>query len=263
MMSTDDGEVGVPRVLEMLWGREPPRRRGPKPAHTIRDLGAAAVRVADSEGLAAVSMGRVAAELGVTTMALYRYVDAKDELQTVMLDSAYGRPPTSTRPRAGWRSRLEAWCRASRAQLLRHPWIVQIPITEPPLTPNTLLWTEAGLQALRSTQLTEQEKLSCILLADVYVRGHVQLSTAMARATDDSELTRHQADVQYVRRLARLTDEQNYPGVRAAMLSGALEDDDDFAEEDFTFGLTTVLDGIAARIERTGRRASRPGRIHR
>lgn len=244
----------VPRVLQLLWARETPRRRGPKPAHTIRDLGQAAVRVADTDGLAAVSMSRVAAELGVTTMALYRYVAAKEELQAVMLDTAYGRPPAIATPRAGWRRRLEAWCRASREQLLCHPWIVQIAITEPPLTPNTLLWTEAGLQALHSTPLSEQEKLSCILLADVYTRGHVQLTVALARSHDQSELTPHEADALYVQRLADLADEQSYPGVRAAMLPGALEDGGDFSEEDFAFGLTTVLDGIAARIKRAAKR---------
>jgi AcrR family transcriptional regulator len=235
----------LPRVLQLLWGRAEPRR-GPKPAYTITDIAHAAVRLADEQGLPAVSMSAVAAELGATTMALYRYVDAKDDLYTAMIDVAYGAPPVG-RARGGWRRQLEAWARANRGALVRHPWIVQIPVSDPPLSPNALRWMERGVSSFAGTPLSEQQKLSCLLLVEVYVRGQVLLSTGLA----DSATAAADADGSvYTRRLAQLIAGDEFPGITAALQSRALEDDDDFADTEFDFGLATVLDGIAARIER-------------
>ncbi len=82
----------LPRVLQQLWGMEGPARPGPKPTFHISDIGAAAIKLADEAGLGAVSMSKVAAALGFTTMSLYRYVDSKDDLYVVMLEEAFGRP---------------------------------------------------------------------------------------------------------------------------------------------------------------------------
>ncbi|MCW2658778.1 MAG: hypothetical protein JWR06_2971 [Jatrophihabitans sp.] len=239
----------LPRVVRLLWGRDEPGRRGPKPAHTIHDIAAAAVRIADTDGLDAVSMSAVAGAVGVTTMALYRYVDAKSDLFVAMVDSAYG-PPPRKRSNGGWRKQLQTWASLNRAALGRHPWIVQIPISEPPLAPNQLRWMERGLQAFAGTPLSEQEKLSSLLLAEVYVRGQVLLSTQIGDALEHNPLTEREADDRYVRRLAQLIDEDDFPYLSAALMSGSLQDDTDFAQEEFLFGLQTVLDGVEARIER-------------
>ncbi|MCW2542436.1 MAG: hypothetical protein JWN95_4161 [Frankiales bacterium] len=238
----------LPRVLQLLWGHQEPGRRGPKPGRSISDIGAAAVGIADEQGLSAVSMGVVAKAVGLTTMALYRYVDSKNELYTAMIDAAYGLPP-SRRATGGWRRQLEAWSVANRAALLRHPWIVQIPVTEPPLAPNPLRWMERGLRAFAGTKLTEQQKLSSLLLAEVYVRGQVLLSTQLG---DTVALDQQSADERWARRLGQLIDPDGFPNVYAAFMSGSLQDEGDFAEEEFQFGLQTVLDGIEARIERIG-----------
>jgi AcrR family transcriptional regulator len=238
----------LPRVLQLLWGREEVRR-GPKPRHTITDIAAAAVRVADGHGLAGVSMSAVADELGLTTMALYRYVDAKTDLYVAMVDAAYG-PPPRRKATGGWRRQLDAWASANRAALSRHPWIVQIPVREPPLAPNQLRWMERGVSAFAGTPFTEQQKLSSLLLVEVYVRGQVLLSSQLGDAHDQDPERRRDADLRYVRRLAELIDPDNFPGVHAALVSGSLADEGDFAEEEFRFGLDTVLDGIAARIAR-------------
>jgi AcrR family transcriptional regulator len=244
-MSEDE----LPRVLRLLWGREEAGRRGPKPGQSIQDIGAAAVRIADAEGLPGVSMSAVANRLGLTTMALYRYVDSKDDLYVAMIDTAYG-PPPRRRPTGGWRKQLEAWASANRAALGQHPWIVQIPVTDPPLAPNQLRWMERGLHAFADTPLTEQQKLSSLLLAEVYVRGQVLLSTQLGDTIQHGSLNHREANEGYVRRLAQLIDEDAFPGVYAALASGSLQDEGDFAEEEFLFGLHTVIDGIEARITR-------------
>ena len=253
-MSDDE----LPRVLRLLWGREEPGRRGPRPRHSIGDIAAAAVRIADAAGLAGVSMSAVAADVGLTTMALYRYVDAKSDLYVAMVDAAYG-PPPKQRAAGSWRRQLEAWASANRDALRRHPWIVQIPVSEPPLSPNPVRWMERGLRAFEETALTEQQSLSSLLLVDVYVRGQVLLTTQMGEAMAEGGLSSREADELYARRLARLISEDDFPCVHSALLSGSLQDGgEDFADEEFFFGLNTVLDGIEVRIDRhpTGRRRS-------
>ena len=80
-------------LAELLWGLRKPRTRGPRPAFDLAQVADAAVKVADTEGLEAVSMHRVAAELGLTKMALYRYVNGKSELSAIMIEAAVGTPP--------------------------------------------------------------------------------------------------------------------------------------------------------------------------
>jgi AcrR family transcriptional regulator len=248
----------IPRVLRQLWGLEQPASRGPKRGLSLQAIAQAGVGVADAEGLDAVSMSKVAAHLGFSTMALYRYVDSKDDLLLAMANAAYGLPQLPRRdPRTGWRTRMEDWTHASRAVLMRHTWMLQLPVTEPPLAPNPLSWMEAGLQALSGTRLHEREKLSVMLLTDVYVRGQTQLALQVRAATTESASPPQQADQRYVRVLSQLVRPQTHPRIMAAMTSGSLEDGgDEFGDVEFAFGLKTVLDGIASLITARDRRGS-------
>ena len=88
--------MDVPLYLRVLWHGEDSSRPGPRRGVDLHTIAAAGVRIADAEGLAAVSMRRLAAELGFTTMALYRYVASKDELLMLVTDSAYGPPRALT-----------------------------------------------------------------------------------------------------------------------------------------------------------------------
>src|SRR6266849_10257810 len=108
-------------------GRERPHK-GPKPALSLARIVDAAVRVADAEGLGAVSMGRVAAELGAAPMSLYRHVSAKEELLRLMVDAAWGDSPGQPAPGEGWRAGLARWAWAMHAAARRHPWVVRIPV---------------------------------------------------------------------------------------------------------------------------------------
>jgi len=239
-------ESELPRVLQQLWGIEGRSRPGPKPAFHISDIARAAIKLADAGGLAAVSMSKVAAELGFTTMSLYRYVDAKDDLYVVMLEHAFGDPPALD-PELGWRGRITAWAKAFRDGLRQHPWILQIPIQEPPLSPNQLAWMEAGLAAFEGTPLTPPDRLSAMLLVNIYVRGTAQLTANMLTEPDAIRA----ADQLYTERLTMLATPDRFPGI-AATLEQPLDEGyaGDFDVAEFTFGLDTVLDGIDARITR-------------
>src|SRR6201996_4879259 len=113
----------LPPGLDLLWGR-----RGPRPGLSPDAIVGAAVRVADAEGLEAVSMARVAAELGFTTMSLYRHVASKEELLQLMWNGSALGAETLVIEGDGWRSRLRAWSVIQRDMLDRHPWITQMPM---------------------------------------------------------------------------------------------------------------------------------------
>src|ERR1700683_805489 len=138
-------EAGLPATVAAAWGVRERPHKGPKPALSLARIVSAAVRVADAEGLDAVSMGRVAAELGAAPMSLYRHVSSKEELLTLMVDAAWGDSPPLRAPDEGWRAGLSRWAWTMRTQIRRHPWAVRIPLHSLPIMPREVAWFENAL----------------------------------------------------------------------------------------------------------------------
>lgn len=202
----------------------------------------AGVTVARSEGLGAVSMARVARELGASTMSLYRYVAAKDELLALMVDAACGEPP-SREHGEGWREGLSRWAWGFHDRLRHHPWVVLVPIPGPPSTPRQVAWLEHGLWSLRDTPLSEEEKASVVLLLSGYVRSEATLLSELLAA----EFTSDAAMMGYSRLLGTLTDPQRFPAIHALLAAGVF-DRADPPDKEFQFGLARILDGVDALI---------------
>ena len=240
-----DDEV-LPPGIELAWGRRRRPTRGPKPGLTLERIVAAGIKVALTDGIGALSMTRVAAELGVGTMSLYRYVTAKDELLTLMVDSALGAPPQAP-PGEDWRAGLTRWAVGVRTAYQRHPWSLRVPISAPPLGPNNVAWLENALTALAATPLSEQEKLSTVLLVSGFVRNEATLNLDLAAGAAAAGALEGQVMPTYARMLAALIEEGDFPSLREAIASGALEDEDD-PDSEFRFGLNRILDGVAALI---------------
>jgi AcrR family transcriptional regulator len=239
----DGGDAeGVPPYIDLAWHGDHRSRPGPRRSLDVRAIAATGVSLADEVGLAGVSMRSVGARLGMTSMGLYRYVQSKDELVALMIDEALGPPDFAEYGAEPWRDRLIAWSYAARARYEAHPWVLAVSLPEPPALPNQITWTERGLEALWPTNMTENEKLSALLLVNVYVRGQTQLATGFGQAqTDDNQ------DAQYARLLLSLVDPGRFPRLVAAMTSRATSPRADFADHEFGFGLDTVLNGIALR----------------
>lgn len=237
----------LPRYLQLLWGREPEGRRGPKPGRTIEGIGAAAVAIADREGLEAVSMKSVARAVGFTTMSLYRYVDSKEELEAVMLDVAYGTPTFSYDAQSGWPDRISLWAGKIAERRLAHPWTVELVQHAPPLTPNVLAWTERGLEALADTPLTSEQRLSAMLAIDGWAQNHLRQSVQMG-FTGPVDPESPQGN--YLGLISQLIDPERFPHLTAAGTESLGDSDEDFYAEEFERGLGLLLDGIAALIER-------------
>jgi len=236
------------RSIELLWGAAEPGRRGPKPRLSVEELVRAAVDLADREGLAAVSMRRLAEAVGVSPMSLYTYVPSKAELIDLMLDRTWAemKPPP---PDAGWRAKLEFLACERWALGLRHPWMLQVATHRPPLGPNVLANMETSFQALDGLGLTGVQMDQVMHLLVDYVRGAL-LQALEARDVEqrtgitDSEWWRASEPL-----LHGVVDEADYPTcVRIGDdLEKAYSDGKDY-DAIFDFGLQRLLDGIGVYI---------------
>ncbi|WP_351229971.1 TetR/AcrR family transcriptional regulator [Streptomyces sp. NPDC002133] len=245
--TSGSGDTGLPAGIEAAWGLRERPSKGPKPGIGLDRIVDAAIRLAADEGLAAVSMGRVAKALGVSTMSLYRYVGAKDELYVLMQEAVIGTPPPVEQG-AGWREALTSWARAQRTVFQRHLWALRIPVSGPPATPNMVAWWEQGLVALEPTGLGSGDKISVILLVSGFVRSEATMMADLDAAVRASG-TPEQFTARYENMLTRLADPVRYPSVAALLKTGVMTEPDE-PDYEFTFGLDRILDGVAALVAR-------------
>ncbi len=238
-------DSGLPPGFELAWGIRERPSRGPKRGLTLDRIVAAGIEVALTDGLGNLSMSRVAAQIGASTMSLYRYVAAKDELLLLMVDAALGFPPRVWEPADGWRPGLARWAVGVRAAYHRNPWALKIPISGPPFGPNNVAWLDAALRCLADTALAEAQKLSTVLLISGFVRNEATLTADLAAAL--AAVPKDQIMPSYGAMLARLIGPDAFPALQRAIASGAL-DDDDGLDAEFDFGLECILDGVAALI---------------
>jgi len=244
----DDAELELPRGVALAWGVAADPQRGPKREMSVEKIVDAAVELADAEGLGAVSMAAVAAKLGYTPMSLYRYVSAKDDLVLLMQERATGVPPHTLREVTGWRDRLRAIFQAQLTIYLQHPWMLDIPITGSPITPNSSGWMDATLDALSSTPLTEEERMAVTLLVTGHTRWYGTVLAAYSAVSRNSGLTPEQITVQEAAIFDSLITAEEFPALRRAVEAGVF-----LSEADpFTFGLERILDGIGAYTDALG-----------
>ncbi len=244
-------DTGLPASFEMVWGVRDRPTKGPKRGLSLEQIVDAGVRVANTEGLAGVSMSRVASELGTSAMSLYRYVASKDELLWLMIDGAFGQVDATEPVEGTWRERLERWAAIELAAYRQFPWILHIPVTGAPIMPHQTRFMEWGLRALGETKLFEHEKLSVILLVTSFTRSFALLSGDIAAAVESgAPMAATMND--YGALIKKLTPAKEYPALHAVVDAGTFEvvnhglDDLDY---DFHFGIERILDGVAALIK--------------
>jgi AcrR family transcriptional regulator len=202
------------------------------------------IAIADAEGLAALSMRRIAAELGVSTMALYRYVGGKDALVVQMVNEAIGEFPLGEAP-SGWREAITAVARVHWAAYRRHLWLASaISLSRPQLVPRLLPHTDAMLRALRG--LDKGAALSTMISLFAYVRGVALVMEAEAQAEQDTGVTADEWVVGQGDQLAAMIAMGNLTAFRELLADGFDYEYD--LDRLFEFGLEVFLDGLATRL---------------
>lgn len=230
-----------------LWLRPEHGTRGPKPAHSRRDVALAAIRIADAEGLDAVSMRRVAAELGAGTTSLYRYVSKKDEVLELMGDEVMAELRDTTLP-TGWHDSLRVIACRLREVGLRHPWLPAVAAGRAIHGPHSLHWRERTLSAFDGMDLGTDEMLAALGTLSAFVLGHVLSELADREAARRSGLSHDQWMEREGEYGPMIMDSGEYPRFTRVMIEAELPHAADRQDRGFAAGLDRVLAGIAAHL---------------
>lgn len=240
------------QIPGLLWAR--PTRR---PKYTRETISATALAIADAEGIEAVTMRRIAADLGAGTMTIYHYVASKADLIALMIDAIMAEQLADPEelPAGDWRGALTAIAYRTRAMLRRHSWALSGFAGASgggAAGPHALRHFEQSLAAVASTGLPPEDRMDVIAAIDDYVAGFVLKSDREPGLESVPESMAKEAN-EY---LDQLLDSGAYPHVAQLLGTG-----DRFAEllrvgstydadQRFERGLRRLLDGVAAEIAR-------------
>jgi AcrR family transcriptional regulator len=239
-------------------GTQPPRRdRGLSRAEIIR----AAIAVADAEGPEAISMRRIAREVGAGVMSLYWYVSSKEELLDLMLDAIEAEIEVPE-PSGDWRADLGAFAHSTRESLRQHRWAVDFIGSRPPSTPNDVRNLERLLALLDGLGVEDVRLIFGVFMTvatfviGAVIREAQEVHFQREQEQAEASMTPEEVQAEHERYRAWFEDAGEFPHIAKLMKSGVDPDDPDTREERFQFSLDCVLDGIAAQLAAAGARTS-------
>ncbi|MFE0104900.1 TetR/AcrR family transcriptional regulator [Streptomyces sp. NPDC059009] len=223
----------------VVWERPEPQDR-PVPAPLSRErIVRAAVRLADADGMEAVSLRKVAGALGVGPMRLYGYIDTKEELLDLMVDAVHA----EIRPEGdGWRAALRSFAESTRQAVHRHEWLADLIGGRPRLGPHALARGEAVYAAMDGVDM--DTVVPVVAAVDAYVIGAVRREITELRAERATGMDKGQWQATYGPYLKRTFATGRFPALASVVRDGPHLD----ADETFWSGLDLLLDGVEARI---------------
>jgi AcrR family transcriptional regulator len=249
------GAEDVDRTLALLWrtrGGSAEPTRGRRPTLTVERIVAAAIAVADADGLTAASMHRVAKELGAGTMTLYTYVPGKAELVDLMVDDVLvgRRLPGPGEPRPeDWREQVALYAERTGEAYRTHPWLCEVSRVRPPLGPGQLAGQEYLLSIMDGLGLSPRQAVAAANGIGTYVDANAALgaeNTRLERSTGQStEAWWHQRSSFWEKYFVV----DAHPAMNRIWLGGGF-DQSAKAQGDsaYEFGLNRMLDGIQALV---------------
>ncbi|GIF54706.1 GntR family transcriptional regulator [Asanoa iriomotensis] len=243
-------ELGLPAHAGGFHGDPTPRLRRPADAELNRDrVVRSAIAIADAEGLSMLTMRRVAADLGVATMSLYRHVPGKEELILAMIDAVFGEAPLPDELPAHWRTRLETAARQMWRSFEAHPWAADpLSLTRPQLLPNLLPYSEWSLGTLRALGFGVDDMMHIHLTLFGHVRASALSLDTELRARADTGVTNDEWADQHGGEIEAVL---NAAPERSSALRYVAEQGFDYdIEAVFESGLRLLLDGVAAALAR-------------
>ena len=226
----------------IIWMRPEKPARGPAPAHSRGQIAAVAIDIADSEGIEAASVRAIAKRLGTGAMTLYRYLPAKEDLYTVMIDEATGFEPQE--PTGDLRADLTTLALRRRQIFLRHPWLAPLLATRPIMGPNFMRGMERDLAVLAGCGLGMDDTVHVLNLIHSWVGGAVQAELTERATAQQSGLDRHAWRLRMEPYLKSLLETGEFPHLSQMVQASEIGE----ADERFTNGLEIILDGIEARF---------------
>lgn len=244
---TDDNPMA--RSHQLLWDGLPLSNKGPRPTLTLQQIVTAGIAIADDDGLDALSMRRLAGDLGMGTMSLYRYVPTKEDLLNLMLDHVAGAQVDRLTTDRGWRETLHTAALKGRHLYLGHRWLLQVNWSRPVLGPSSLTDLDVTMTGLADLPFTDKEKMMVVSLLDSYVTGSVRQEILYDHAAAETGMSEEEFWNLQLPVLVKAMESGRFPTLAAL-------NEDTFSagwEETFTMGLEFLLEGIEREV---GRRTS-------
>jgi AcrR family transcriptional regulator len=238
------GEESFWSGYDLLWGDNADTaatRRSPLDRTRIVR---AALRVADADGLAGLTMRRVATELGTGAMSLYRHVPGKEALVSLMIDEALGEDVLPDQPSGDWRGDLRTVASMMWDFIQRHPWYPEAVMERPPITPRGLAAFEFALSILDDTGLPPNERVVIVATVTSTVINAAQNAAAEARARSRFRVTDEEIVSSVSAFLGPILERGEYPRLREALTSDNRLD----PKQEMQVSIELILDGAAARI---------------
>jgi AcrR family transcriptional regulator len=232
----------------VIWTRPERSGRGPTPSLRREEIAVAAVKLADEEGFEAVSMRSLAARLGVGATSLYRYVERKDELLDLMVDSVFG-TDLHYEPSGDYRADIASFAREMRAMLLAHPWLPFHGGGRPSLGPNSLARAERVFASIDGIGLDIDEMMLVVNTIDAYVRGIVIAELAEQEAIRRSGLDQDEWMMSQKPWMGSIIESGRYPLLTRIVVEAESPHDPDRVEKAFEAGLERVINGLLAAHE--------------
>lgn len=228
-----------------LWDRVDDPAQPPRVALSSGRIAIAGIQIADSDGLDAVSMRKVASSVNAGTMSLYRYVNGRDDLIKLMIDQVYSTYAPASRS-GDWRTDLAQAARAIRAVTLQHPWLAGQSVARLGLGHNFLRMLESTLALVDGYGMSVDQMLDVLATVQAFVQGYVLGEITEEDARRVTKLTKAEAQRQQESRIRKIMESGRYPHVVRVIIEAA---DDASPDTVFERRLRYVLDGLASAFE--------------
>ncbi|WP_418957957.1 TetR/AcrR family transcriptional regulator [Streptomyces tritici] len=238
-----------------VWLEKRAARSGGGPAGLDRDrIVAASVRMLDEEGLAKLSMRRLATELGVTAMSLYWYVDTKDDIIEYAIDTVYGEVDlTAVDAAGGWRERIRALALGYRRMLVRHPWMSAVAGQYLNIGPNAIAVGTKIQEAIRETGLPITRQPSAMSAVFQFVYGYGTIEGQFSRVAQQAGMSQ---DDYYTDSIKAFREDEQFMDALEGMTDILDERQshgsvDQIWDRDFDYALDVLIAGIEVMVERS------------
>jgi AcrR family transcriptional regulator len=208
----------------------------------------AALATLDEEGLAGLSMRKLAARLGAGATSLYWHVQTKDDLIDLVIDEIYGEVDVPDPELAGWRNGALLFAHSLRAAVLRHPWLPEIVYTRPSLGPNAMSLGSRGVVLFGAAGFTGRDVDQAMSTLMSYVLGSVSSEAAVRTVARKTGQSIEEWTGEVLEQAQGVLGD--HPEMQESVQRWAGRDPNAVYNEAFTFGLEIILDGLEARIRK-------------